>query len=571
VNVAGLQEFINEPAVASFLTSGVDIPIGENLNITDLQQMILDPAYADDLAVLLQSVSHGLLSVREARAKLDDLRQIRTVQIPIPNIYESRRQITALRPMVDCFFPPAAGDLQIEPWYDRVEFVSETTLRDRIETAGYSPAFVAEALERRGPSSNNDWRTIANLERSNITDVSPSTIENNVELHHFYTLAQDRGVPIRFCTVLHMDVEIAAKHEPAGYDHGEATLHPMRFEIDDRPILSSRGIAEIAYTWEQELKAQYDAQSDRTALSLRPPLMTTYDQVQKMKESLQPGLVFPMRRFDEAEFMKLPPWDQVSILVIQEVEKRVRDHFGIFGIDVDPDLKKLRREELVGDFVLEWKPIASQVMKLARQLLPDADVAAVVGPLMRPFHITRREIQGEFELSGTVDLRNIDSDFLKEKLGFMAQLAQLDTMGILDRAGLIKAGAEAIDYSLAESVVSKNPQVATQAEVQDEQRAIDLIIGSGQDQPLPQGANYQLRSQTLQAKMQSITQNPATTRIIQQNPEILKVLMNRQMFFERQLQQQQNAQIGRMQVSKTFSNDAPAAAAPAGGGGMGGY
>src|SRR5213078_3431706 len=40
VNVMGLQEFINEPAVASFIGQGVQIPIGENLSITDLQDMI---------------------------------------------------------------------------------------------------------------------------------------------------------------------------------------------------------------------------------------------------------------------------------------------------------------------------------------------------------------------------------------------------------------------------------------------------------------------------------------------------------------------------------------------------
>jgi hypothetical protein len=439
--------------------------------------------------------------------------------------------------------------------------VSETELRDRIETAGYTEQFVNDALEHRGPSSGADWRLVTAAERVAVTGVGPTNMQNDIELHHFYTLVQDRGVPVRFCTVFHMDVEEVAKHEPDGYEHGESCLHPMRFEIEDRPILSSRGIAEIAYSWENELKAQYDAQSDRTALSLRPPLITSYDQVQKLKESMQPGVVFPMRKFDEAQFMRLPPWDQVSILVVQEVEKRVNGHFAIFGAEVDPDLKKLRREELVDDVLLELKPVTQQIMKLMRQFLPDEDVARVVGPLNRPFQITRAEIQGEWEISATVDLRNIDSDWLKEKLGYLEQLAQLDTMGLLDKTALLKAGAEAIDYSFADMAI-QNPQVASQAEVQDEQRAVDLIIGSGQDQPLPQGANYQLRLATLQAKQQAIQQNPATMKILQGNPDIIKVLLNRAQYYQRQLQQLQNAQIGRMQVSQTFSKNAPQTAQP---------
>jgi hypothetical protein len=357
-----------------------------------------------------------------------------------------------------------------------------------------------------------------------------------------------------------MALDYPAKHEPAGYEHEESTFHPMRFEYDERPILSSRGIPEIAYTWEQELKAQYDAQSDRTAIELRPPLITTYDQVQKIKEALQPAAIIPMRKFDEAQFMRMAPASQVSVGIIQAVEQRIADHFAIAG-NVDPQIKQLRTEEFTDDILIELKPVLQQMLKLMRQLLPDADVAAVVGPLNRPFHITRAELQGEFEITATVDLRAIDTDFLKEKLGFLTQLAQLDTQGLLDKTALLRSGAEAIDYSFADQAI-QNPQVATQAEVQDEQRAIDLIIGSGQDQPLPQGANYQLRLQTLQDKQQAITQNPATMKIIQSNPDIVKVLLNRAQYFTRQLQQQQNAQIGRMQVSQTFSKAAPQTAAP---------
>jgi hypothetical protein len=347
-----------------------------------------------------------------------------------------------------------------------------------------------------------------------------------------------------------MDVDIPAVHEPDGYDHGESCLHPMRFEIEDRPILSSRGIAEIAYTWETELKAQYDAQVDRTALSLRPPLITTYDQVLKLKEQMQPGVIFPMRKFDDAQFMKLPQPSQAEMLVVQEIEKRVRDHFGIFGSE-DPELMKVRREEFVDDVLAELKVPMQQFMKLMKQLLPDDQVAQVVGPLNRPFHVERAEIQGEWEISATVDLRNLDPDFLKEKLGYYQQLAQLDTMGLIDKTALIKSGAEAIDYAFADMAI-QNPQAASQSEVEDEQRAVDLIIGSGQDQPLPKAGNFQLRLQTLQGKQQSIQQNPATMKIIQGNPDIVKVLLNRQKYYERQMQQQQNAQIGRAQVGNTF-------------------
>src|SRR4029453_7742613 len=399
-------------------------------------------------------------------------------------------------------------NLQRCPFVDRIEFVTETELRDRIENYGYEKGFVEAALEMRGPSAATDWRVSAIGDRTGRVATSV-TLDNTVELHHFYTLVQDRGVPVRFCTVFHMGVDKAAKHDEAGYDHGESTFHPFRFEIEDRPILSSRGIPEIAYTWEQELKAQYDAVSDHTALALRPPLITTYDQVQKMKENVQPSAIIPMRKFDEAQWMRVGPLDQASGAIIQAVEQRSREHFGIFGKDLDPGLMKLRQEEVADDFLLEIKPIIQQMLKLLRQFMPEDQVARVVGPMQRPFHASKDDLQMEYEISATIDLRNLDSDWLKEKLGYLQQLVQLDTMGLLDKTGLLKGGEEAIDYSFADMAI-QNPQAASEAEVQDEQKAVDLIIGSGQDQPLPKGANYQLRLQTLQAKMQAISTNPAT-------------------------------------------------------------
>src|SRR4030095_6681736 len=86
----------------------------------------------------------------------------------------------------------------------------------------------------------------------------------------------------------------------------------------------------------------------------------------------------------------------------------------------------------------------------------------------------------------------------------------------------------------------------------------------GRDQPLPQGANYQLRLSTLQNAMQEFQQNPALQRAVQKNPLVVKVLENRATYYQRQMQQLKTAQIRRMQVSKTSATKAPAATEPMG-------
>lgn len=561
VSVMGLQEFVNEPSVQQFMTGGMsNLPIGEGLQITDIQSMILDPAYAEDLAQVLRSISHDFLSLKEARKKLEDLRDLRTVQVPIPDIFESRPQIIALRPMIDVIFPAGTGDLQTAPWISRVEFVPETTLRDRIVTEKYSKKFVEDALDRRGATANQSWTQITAAERgSRNTD-----LDSLVELHHFSSLVHDRGVPVRFKTVFHMDIDEPAMHEPDGYEHGESCFHVLRRETEHRPILSSRGIPEIAYTWEQSIKRQLDGQSDRADYAMRPAIFTTaYSEMLKVKAAMQPGAIIPMQRFGTLEKDKPPMWDPSSVMVIDRVERLVEEHFALFGPNIDPSLKKLRQEEFVDDTLAEYKPVFQQMRKNMRQLLPEEGVAAVIGPTSRPFHVTRAELRGEFDLSITVDLRNADAEWLKEKIPMIAQVLQMDSIGVADKAIIVTNLLEGIDYSFADMAI-KDQGSATEAEIQDEQLKIDLILGSGQDQPLPKGGNYQLRLQTLQAKVQGFQQNPATMQIIRSNPKIMQVIITRQAFYERQLQQQQNAQIGRMQVGTTFENQGPATAEPVG-------
>jgi hypothetical protein len=64
--------------------------------------------------------------------------------------------------------------------------------------------------------------------------------------------------------------------------------------------------------------------------------------------------------------------------------------------------------------------------------------------------------------------------------------------------------------------------------------------------------------------MQEFQTNPALQKAVQNNPLVVKVLENRATYYQRQLQQLQNAQIGRMQVSQTFTKQAPIGTGPMG-------
>jgi len=85
---------------------------------------------------------------------------------------------------------------------------------------------------------------------------------------------------------------------------------------------------------------------------------------------------------------------------------------------------------------------------------------------------------------------------------------------------------------------------ATQAQVSDEQNALTQMVAGVEPKMEPQaGMNYQLRLQTLQ---QSIQMNPELQQMIAARPVLSKMVENRIKFLNFQLQQQGNAQIGRV-------------------------
>lgn len=536
--------------------------------LMELQSMIMDPAYEADLGRVIQSMS-PVVTKRQATKIVIDLRELRTAEVPVPYVFRSCPRRTTLRPMIDVFFPENTGDLQRATFIDQVEYVSPIDLKDRIETDEYDPGFVNEAIaSHRGPSKSGGFGDrLAGVRDGLPTIIGPSgkspgmnmsknELLDDIEIHHFHMLVQDRGTPILFTTVFHMDIDTSAKHAPCPYEHGRMIFHGHRLETEQRALLSSRGIPEIAYTWEQELKKQRDGRTDRVDLVLRPPIFTTsYAEMLKLKAQYSPGAMIPIQRFGTMEKDKPPMWDPGSIEIDRTIMQTVRSFF--WGDEGDQAMNQMRTQELIDAILAEEKPIVVQQWQLIQQYLPSAKVARVVGPLMRPFEVDREEIQGQYEITITADARWMDKEWIKEWATMVNMALQWDTQGTIDRTDIVRHLFEAADYTLADTAI-RDPQAASQGEIQDELKAFALIIGSGRPQPLPQGGNYQLRLTTLQNEMQTAMQSdPDFQKRIQMFPATIKVLQQRVQFFQRQLQQQQNAQIGRTQVADPFTKSAP--------------
>jgi hypothetical protein len=524
-------------------------------------EVLMDPTQEDDLTTLVQQLS-PILSRPDARKIVVSLRETGMAQVPVAYPFINKPRWTGLRPCVDVLFPSETSDLQEARWFCRMDdWVSETELKDRIETDGYDTAFVDELLKHKGEAglASQPWPTRDGN--------APRSYRNLMQLYHFYYKALENGTPCMYKTVFSPLVKtgngkpLCAKHGMAEYNHGQYPAIEFCRRTEDRRILGSMGIAEESYTDELDIKRQQDGLSDRTSLCHRPPMIVPYSRVKDIKGTPIPGAVLGVSRPREVDWMPLPPTDATPVAVIQMVQQRIDRRYGLFGSEVDPELKQMRRQEAGQDTLALMSLVLEQTWQLIQQYEAPDEVAEVSGELARPFPVSREEIQGKHEITATTDMRMLDADYAQEKLSMIGQAMAFKQEGMLFNMAVEAIDPDAAD-ALQQSQVSPEAQ---QKEHQDELNAIAQAF-SGVEPPLPMYANHQLRLQTL---MQNTIQspNPMMAQRLQMLPDTQKILQNRAQFFQRQIQQyQENPVIGRaLQTSAFQPKQAPQLLAPPGG------
>jgi hypothetical protein len=203
----------------------------------------------------------------------------------------------------------------------------------------------------------------------------------------------------------------------------------------------------------------------------------------------------------------------------------------------------LHAQELVDQWLLDMKLCIVQTLALAQQYMSPDEVARVTGNPALELAASGADIRGRYDITAEFDARLLDNEALGAKLSYLSEvLVPLDNMGVIDRAGLVKYMFQAIDPNLAGLLV-QDIGAATQAEQEDEQVQFAKIAAGTEPQLKEGGQNAQVRLQTLQQIIQS---NPAVQQRYQQDEIFRSMIDARAQAFQFQLQQAQNAIIGRV-------------------------
>lgn len=541
---------------AQILESGMMPP---GVDVTQVQaaaglpDAILDPA-REDAAVAWFGVRYPDVSKSEAREAVLQLHKQGHARFVRPYLKENRPCLLALLPNEEIFIPEDATDLRTARALYRRELLTEATLRERQLSHGWDPAFIDEVVRTQRGNVREGMNTAAALRLAQRTrGMGSLRLSKMFEVVHAYQrLADKKGVLGIYYTCFHAGMTnhsslrrkaaAYAYHELLNYDHGAYPLTLFERETISRALDESRGYGEIANTFQAQVKAQWDLRVDAASVKTLPP---SFHPPGEPPEEWGPGVQIGTSNSDRYGFFEGPAFNPGS----KEIEESVRTHADRrFGRVLEDGTNRVAaaamEQEMADDWMAGWRQVDTQILQLMQQFGPEEIYYRVVGSdQATPMRATREEIQGQFDVSISYNMGNMDLENLKPVFEFFGAVLNWDIGGRIDRDELVSYAFDAFDPSLAERVM-RPAQAASQAEVEDEMYSVIPSLTNGMRVDVKPGQAWQLRKDVLERTFMG---TPKLRDLYMKDEEVRGAVDERLQELQHQIDQHSvNAQAGRI-------------------------
>ena len=518
---------------------------GKAMNGDELAAELLDNVQKNGVTDYTKQLFRSMYAVsdNEVERVVDELLRSGTSYFREQYDVYSQPVVAALKPFDEITFPPETLDLQDARVIFRRTFMTEVEMRELIETDGWDATFVEEAANSAGKSS---WYADPNLipTTTNITNTLHRA-DNLVEIVYAYTrqIGPD-GIPCIYYTVFCPQVseENYAKHEMLEYAHGQYPFVEFRREHLRRSIIESRGVPELAYTDQMEIKAQHDSIRDRTAFETLPPI--------KVKKRLgtqniiQPGGLLPVTTPDDYTFLSPPQGNPaLAFNLIDRVEARNAAYFGLYHPAVPPTKTQTTQQFLVNNWLNAWSKVFKQVVSLSLQYMDGAEIERVAGT---PIVISPNDICHAYDFNVAYNVRELDTDYVMEKLKAISSfVVPMDSGGVIDRNKLTARFVEAISPEAAKDILLDQAS-ASQRMYEHVQNDIAKMMAGMEPQYVENDPAAKSKLQFAQDVMQK---NPKAQQAAQGDQQFQALLKNYFQNLQMSVSQQENKTIGRIGVT----------------------
>ena len=495
----------------------------------DLAELIVSGADDEMVLGMLQTAFPDLSSKRAKRAIMD-LRKKGLAEVSVPRTSVDCPVVYSCAPDGEVLFPSYVTDPQRAPYVFWRTFLTAQELEKKVVSEGWDADWVENAIDRlRGKDSMYlDGEKLKTIDRLPITDDNDLVM---VVYGYQRLIDEEDGSEGIYCTVFHPTTEGFAKHELLnGYDDYPFVV--TRLSNSQKRVYETQTFSDILRGAQMQIKTERDSRIDRASLATLPPLLHPAG---RPPSDWGPGVRVPYRRLGEIQWGPPPPADNGSIEV--EVSMTAQADRSV-GLDMSNPISASRQQFVVSKFLDHVRDVLNMAWKLYQRMGPDEVFFQVTGN-PNPQVMTKGSADENFSIVVNFDSQSNDPETAETQLKNMVSLVQLDRNGIMDVNKLLEFTASSINPIFADYVL----QPAEEAQQKVQKNVTDDLakIFAGIEVPAqPNGA--QMAMQMIQAYVQQ----PDVAARAQQDEAFGQRLQKYMEQYQFQLQQMQNAEIGRI-------------------------
>ena len=481
------------------------------------------------------------ISKSKARAMLKEMRKDGETTVPVTRQVVSRPKIKALAPDEDVFWPSYCIDPQESPFMFHCVSMTPEQLKAKISTENWSEEFVDAAIDVAGQGENADDTLYQIRDDDEFTRTDDNSLVRIV--YCYQRLLDEDNVPGIYCTIYQPNLpDLYAKHQLLDYTHGKYPFVVTTLEKTSKKLYSSRSYPELIESLQQVLKAETDAAVDAQSLTTLPPLEHPMG---RAPTKWGPGVRVPYRTPGEYRFADTPRGSAVNIELRRYIAEQANRYFGRNAPGVDPVEAQMKQQEVIDKVFHHLKHVLDQVYSLYQQYGPDEEYFRVTG--MQDMQKYAKGNPGErFDFYMQFDAATQDPEQMLDRVKAIAQLgAQLDKNGTLDTERLLQIAVGQILPGAAESIML--PKETASQKAMDEERQTIAEIYAGVPPNVKPNDAHEMKLQIFQ---QWLAQ-PDVAQKVQQDPALQERIQNYMQQRQMQVQQKQNAEIGRLGATPT--------------------
>jgi hypothetical protein len=526
----------------------------QNLSLQQISQISPEVSAAiqsgeeDEALVELLIATFEGTTPKRAKKALKDLRKNGEAELPIVRRQINAPEVKTLAPDGDFFFPPYVTDPQRAPYCFWRTYYTPQELENKVITDGWDEGFVDYVIEHyRGVSIDSIEREQEGRRSISLTD-NAYEAEELIEITYGYQrlIDQEDGSEGIYCTVFHREFE--GNEMAQGYAKFELLNgyedYPVvvtKLSEDSKRLYDTNTIPSVLRGIQNQVKVERDSRIDRNSLATLPPILHPVGQA---PNDWGPGRMIPYRRKGDLDFAPTPAYNQGS-LEMEQTQQTQADR--LVGLDENSNISQIRQQFLVDKFLSHTAEVLRMAFKCFQRFGPDEVFFRVTGT-PDPLTFTKGNPDENFDILINFDVQNTDPETVKSKLAQFVQLNQLNANNRLNVDSLLDIAAAEIDPVMADAVLQP-VETAQQEVVQGVTDDLSKIY-SGIEQPArPAGASIAIQV------IQQYSQQPDIAQRLQTDPAFAERLQKYAGQYTFQVQQAQNAQIGRVGTAPAQMGD----------------